>query len=243
MPIALITGAGIRLGKALAISFASKGWSVVLHYNKSKEKAEKAAEIVRSYKVDAYLEQADLLNSGEIEGLFLSLQKRGVVPDLLINNAGVFPKKTFLKDLTESLWDEVFAVNLKAQFLCSKEFTKIAKQKGKIINISSFGAFAAWNGRMAYNISKNAVIQLTRSLAKELAPNIQVNCVCPGMIDFPDERNEADKSMFPIQKIPAKRLAIAEDIFEAVYFFASCNDYITGQYLIVDGGFTLSGDH
>ncbi len=240
MPIALITGSGVRLGKALAENFARKGWDIVLHYNKSKQKAEETALKVRSFGVNAYLQQADLLKSKEIEELFFTLKTNKIIPDLLINNAGVFPEKTSLEDLDEILWDKVLGVNLKAQYLCSKEFIKIVNGKARIINIASVGAFGAWSGRLAYNVSKAGVIRLTRSLAKELAPNILVNCICPGSIDFPEERTEADKSIISTERIPAKRLAIPEDIFDATYFFAICNDYITGQYLIVDGGYTLS---
>ncbi|HPO63347.1 MAG TPA: SDR family oxidoreductase [Candidatus Kapabacteria bacterium] len=240
MSIALITGSGVRLGKALAISFAQKGWDIVLHYNQSKQKAEEAAEQVLSFGVNAYLYQADLLNSKEIEVLFQTLKSKEIIPDLLINNAGIFPGKTALENLDEMMWDEVLGVNLKAQYLCSKEFIKIQKGHGRIINIASVGAFGAWNGRLAYNVSKAGVIRLTKALAKELAPNVLVNCICPGSIDFPEERTEADKSIISTERIPARRLAKPEDICEAAYFFANCNDYITGQYLIVDGGYTLS---
>jgi NAD(P)-dependent dehydrogenase (short-subunit alcohol dehydrogenase family) len=127
-------------------------------------------------------------------------------------------------------------VNARGAFICSKTFTQYANDDSKIVNIVSNGAFGTWKGRMPYNVSKAAALQLTKSLAKELAPKIAVNAVCPGSIFMPEDRSENDTFLINEATIPMKRWGRVEDVFDAVWFFSNCTNYITGQYISVDGG-------
>jgi 3-oxoacyl-[acyl-carrier protein] reductase/pteridine reductase len=129
--------------------------------------------------------------------------------------------------------------------LTAKEFAKQNIIDGRIINISSIGGVNIFKNRIDYNISKSAVIRLTEVLAKELAPNISVNCICPGIVDFGDDailiapRRFSESKIPSKNKIPMQRYANIDDIFDAIYFFASSSHYITGQVLNITGGMEL----
>ncbi|MBN2884320.1 SDR family oxidoreductase, partial [Patescibacteria group bacterium] len=162
--------------------------------------------------------------------------------DILVNNAGIFPFKPFL-DMTEADWDKVMDVNLKGTFLCSQAVAKQMKTGGKIVSISSIAAYVGFSGLTHYCASKGGIVAMTRALALELADKkINVNSVAPGAIETPG----ASTGMTPELKkqteamIPWGRMGLPEDIANAVAFLVSDQaDYITGQTLIVDGGYTL----
>ena len=144
-----------------------------------------------------------------------------------MNNAGVFPDAYPTNDLPEGVWDAAMDVNLKAHFLFSQAFAKYAQKNARIVNIASIGGLEIWKQRIPYNVSKGAAIHLTKVLAKDLAPNISVNCVCPGTVDLPDSFGETKP----------KNIVSVNDIFQAVYFFATTTPYITGQILLVDSSY------
>lgn len=236
MNVVFITGAGRRIGKTLAINFAKKGWDVAINYNTSEKAALETAEICKSYGVRANIYKADVSQKDEmIKAMDKAIVELGL-PDVLVNNAGVFPERTKLEDIDESLIDDTFGVNLKGEFFTSQYFSQLAKPNSRIINIASLGAFEIWKGRLPYHISKSALVHMTRALAVELAPNISVNSVSPGAIQVIDDP-AIDSSLISIEKIPMKRYGTPDDIFDAVYFFATTNSYITGQNITVDGGY------
>lgn len=237
--IVFITGSGKRLGKSLALNFAKKGWDVVIHYFESEESARKTQEEIINMGRKAYLVRADLRSYSQIELAFTNTVNEFGIPKVLINNAGVFPKAKKIFETTKNDWEDTINLNLSAEFFTSKIFVEFARKNSKIVNISSLGAFEIWKNRIPYNVSKSAIIQLTKALARELAPIISVNTVCPGAIYFENEPSENDKAMLKANKIPMKRYATPEEIFEAVYFFSTCSNYITGQFLCVDGGASL----
>jgi len=178
----------------------------------------------------------DLKETKAIEKTFENVFKEFGVPDVLVNNAGIFPLRFALDELEEQVWEETIAINLKAYLFVAKVFSKFARDGSRIINIGSLGGIETWKGRIPYNISKAGVIQLTKSLAKELAPRISVN---PGTIFIPYEPNQIDSPMIPPNKIPMQRYGTILDVFDAVYFFATCSNFITGQVINVDGGYHL----
>jgi NAD(P)-dependent dehydrogenase (short-subunit alcohol dehydrogenase family) len=237
--IVFVTGSGKRLGRSLALNFAKKGWDVVIHYFESEESAKKTKDEIIKMGQKAYLVKADLRSYSEIEMAFTNTVNEFGIPKVLINNAGVFPKAKKIFEITKDDWEDTIKLNLSAEFYTSKIFVEFARKNSKIVNISSLGAFEIWKNRIPYNVSKSAIIQLTRALARELAPFVSVNTVCPGAIYFETESSENDSAMLKANKIPMKRYATPEEIFEAVYFFSTCSNYITGQYLCVDGGASL----
>jgi len=142
-----------------------------------------------------------------------------------------------LMEMTEAHWDEMLATNLKSQFLCAQAAAVMMKRqgRGRIINLSSIGGLLPWPKYTHYCVSKAGVIMLTRCLARALAPEITVNSVAPGTIQFPGELPDEDY----IRRTPLKRTGTGDDIAEAVFFLAQ-SDFITGQVLVVDGGRTLA---
>jgi 3-oxoacyl-[acyl-carrier protein] reductase len=162
--------------------------------------------------------------------------------DILVNNAGIFPFVPFTQ-MKESDWDRVMNVNLKSMFLCSQAALKFMKEGGKIVNISSIAAFVGFDGLTHYCASKGGVSSFTRALALELAPKkINVNAIAPGAIDTPGAMGAVNEDVKKqtIAAIPWGRMGMPEDIANAIVFLTSeKSNYITGQTIIVDGGWTL----
>ncbi len=230
-----ITGSGRRIGRGLAIEFAKKGWDVAVHYNGSEAMAHKTVEDIQKLGRKTALVKADVRNHDEISNAFEEIVSSLGVPDVLVNNSGIFPPQTPLDKISADMWDNVLDINLRGEFYCSQVFASKARKGSKIINIASLGGLEVWKYRIPYNVSKAGVIHLTKALARELAPDIAVNSVCPGAIILPDEP-AVETSDVPANKIPMKRYGNLMDIFDAIYFFATASDYITGQNIAVDGG-------
>ncbi|MFA6570429.1 MAG: SDR family NAD(P)-dependent oxidoreductase [Bacteroidota bacterium] len=236
MSTVLITGGAKRLGKHFAIEFAKKNWNVAFTYNSSVKEAEQTKDEISKFNKNIFCVKCDIRNKGEIESAFESVTKNIGCPDVLINNAGVFPPQKKFEEITEEFWDEVFAVNLKGALFASQIFALNAPSGSRIVNIASLGGIEIWKQRTAYNVSKSALIKLTKAMSRELAPKIAINCVCPGFIEMPED-GKGNAKAIPIEKIPMARYGTAGDVFDAVYFFATASQYITGQTLIVDGGY------
>lgn len=243
----LITGSARRLGRAFALDYAKKGWNIVLHHHDSLQRSQQTLGDVLSYNVKAITVQGDLRDEEQIIGFMSDAFVRMGSIDVLINNAGVFPQQYALEETSSELWDSVYDVNTKAQFLTSREFVRNVKAHGtengnvnRIINIASLGGIETWKKRTSYNVSKSGSIQLTKSLAAELAPDFAVNCICPGAIAQPDDFSEQDVGLISENRIPMLRHGTSGDIFDGLYFFSTCSPYITGQIMIIDGGYHLS---
>jgi NAD(P)-dependent dehydrogenase (short-subunit alcohol dehydrogenase family) len=228
--VVLVTGAAKRIGRGIALRLAKEGARVAIHYSSSEAEARATAAECGN----APVFRADLEKIAEIERLFSDVQQHFGKLDGLVNNAARYNGKDPL-DITESDWDFIHSVNLKATFFCCQQAARImlANNGGKIVNISSLGGIRAWPDHAHYCASKAGVIHLTRALAQAWAPKITVNSVAPGVIPFgePDERVKR-----LIAKTPAGRAGTADEIADAVVFFLTSSDFITGQVLAVDGG-------
>jgi 3-oxoacyl-[acyl-carrier protein] reductase len=231
----LITGSGRRLGKSLAIEFARRNWDVILHFNNSKEMAKKTQAEIIKLGVNCDIFQCDISNISEIELIFSKVFKDFGTPDVLINNAGIFPPQKDIFNISFKDVENSINTNTLPILFISKEFAKSAKDNSRIINIHSLGAVEIWKNRIDYNMSKSAALTLTKSIARELAPKISVNAINPGHIEMEEKASDSTKNN--LDNIPMKRYANVNDIFDAVYFFATCSNYITGQYLNIDGGY------
>jgi len=228
--VILVTGAAKRIGRGIALRLAREGAQVAIHYSSSEAEARATAAECGN----APLFRADLEKVGEIERLFAEVQQHFGKLDGLVNNAARYTRRDPL-EITESDWDFIHSVNLKATFFCCQQGARmmLAHDGGKIVNISSLGGIRAWPDHAHYCASKAGVIHLTRALAQAWAPKITVNSVAPGVIPFgePDERVKR-----LIAKTPAGRAGTADEIADAVVFFLTASDFITGQVLAVDGG-------
>lgn len=234
--VALVTGAGRRIGKAIALALAGAGAQVVVNYNRSRAEAEATVREIAALGVQAAALRADVSKPRQVEAMFRALEEQFSQLDILVNNAAVFFPRLW-GELTEKDWDHILGINLKGTFFCAQAAVRLMmrRKRGVIINISSLGGLQAWPAYMHYCCSKAAVIMLTRCLAKALAPHIRVNSVAPGTILFPGEgRSSAIKNA--IRVTPLRKPGCAQDIADMVIFLATRADFVTGQVFAIDGG-------
>jgi len=228
--VIVVTGAAKRIGRVIALRLAHEGARVVIHYNKSEEEARKTAKECGG----APIYSADLGNVDAIKSLFENISRDLGRIDGLVNNAARFTRIDPL-EVTEADWDFIHSINLKATFFCNQQAAKqmLKGGGGKIVNISSLGAIKAWAHHAHYCSSKAGVVMLTRALAKAWAPKISVNSVAPGVIPFgePDERIKK-----LVAATPACRAGRPEEIADAVLYFLTATNFVTGQLIAVDGG-------
>ena len=231
-PIALVTGAAHRLGKVFALTLARQGFDIVLHYHHSQEAALETKAEIESTGRRVTLAQADLTNPIEIQSLVSSPESLRV----LVNSAAYMPSGN-VEVLSLENWDLSLDLNLRAPFLLAQEASKKMTEGGLIVNISDVGAQKAWSRFPSYTVSKAALESLTRILARAYAPTIRVNAIAPGFVLQSDivPAEEWDRL---INRVPLKRPARPEEIASALEFLCK-NEYITGQTIVVDGGYSL----
>jgi NAD(P)-dependent dehydrogenase (short-subunit alcohol dehydrogenase family) len=232
----LVTGAAKRIGRAIALRLHAEGARVLIHYSASEEEARQTAAECG----DAMLFRANLESVAEIQAMFAEVEQRAGRLDGLVNNAARFTQVPAL-ELTEDDWDFIHSVNLKATFFCAQQaallMQRTAAGVGRIVNISSMGAFLAWPEHVHYCASKAGVVALTRSLAKALAPGITVNSVAPGVIPFAEKGDPRILAM--AAGTPVGRAGTGDEIADAVVYFLKATNFVTGQVLQVDGGLGL----
>lgn len=238
---AIVTGARRGIGYGIAIALAQEGCNVVVSDIDEKDCVKVVKEIEQMGNKGLVV-ACNVSKRAEVENLVQQAVEKFGGLDILVNNAGIFPFVPFDK-MTEADWDKVMGVNLKGAFLCAQAAAKVMQSGGKIISISSIAAFVGFEGLAHYCASKSGLSSMTRVLALELAPRkINVNAIAPGAIDTPgaSEVSSEEAVKQTIATIPWKRIGTPEDIAGAAVFLASEKaDYITGQTIIVDGGFTL----
>jgi pteridine reductase len=231
---ALVTGAGRRLGQAIAIGLAQAGCDVAVHYHASAAGAAETARLVRGHGRRAELLSADL---GDAEAA-RSLPDRSAAAlghlDILVNSAGVMQMAEFAA-VTPVVWNSAFAINLTAAFFTAQGAAPhLRSVRGKIVNIADIAAFEVWPGYLPLNVSKAGLVMLTRALARVLAPEITVNAVAPGAVLPPAEWPDSARTHLA-ETTPLKRLGAPDDVVGAVLYLLD-QDYLTGVILPVDGG-------
>ncbi|MEO5598541.1 MAG: SDR family oxidoreductase [Novosphingobium sp.] len=243
---AIVTGGGSGIGKAISALLAAAGARVVIADIAHDIASQTAAELGNG----AIAVATDVSDEASVLALYAAAQVGGHRVDVVVNNAGIFPKQYFVEQTVE-VWDRMQAVNLRGVFLMMREAVKAMQADGKggsIINISSVSSIqAAVFSNQAYGASKGGVSNLTKSCAAEFAPdNIRVNAVMPGAVATDGAKNASGS--FPVKgpltspaRMPLGRVGTPADIANATLFFASdASSYITGQLLAVDGGFLVS---
>ena len=241
--IAIVTGASSGIGKATAFSLAKSGANVVLAARRV-EKLETIAQEIEKLGQKALPLKVDVTEHNDIQKMVDETLKQWGKIDILVNNAGVLEFKNFL-EIDTTHWEKILNTNLRGYLWTAQAVAHkmVAEKKGKIVNIASIAGLAAFPQITAYNISKAAVIMLTKSMALELGPaGINVNAIAPGIIE-----TEMTEGMLKdpkttqnfLSKIPLARVGKAEDIAAAVLFLASdLSNYLTGETLVIDGGWT-----
>lgn len=234
--VALVTGSGKRIGKSIALTLARAGADVIVNYNSSRREALATVREIESLGVRSMVIRADISKPAQVRDMFRKAHRKCGRLDILVNNAAIFFQRKWDK-LSERDWDRILGTNLKGTFFCAQAAARIMKRQktgGRIINISSLGGLEAWPSYAHYCSSKAGVIMLTRALAKALAPNISVNSVAPGTIQFPDEAENSWQENV-LKTTPLRKAGKAADVANAVLFLATC-DFVTGQVIPVDGG-------
>lgn len=237
---AIITGSTGWLGSAIAAVLAQAGCNCICHYHQHSRRAEKLAEQISAGGVKSLSVGADLTKQKGIEKLFEKALSLGT-PQILINSAAIFSKQP-LEKIRFELAAKVLTLNLTAPIMTSRLFAKTLKARfgstksviGKIINIADIGGIRPWAGYVLYCSSKAALIAATKALAKELAPQICVNAVAPGLLTWPQHFDQNDKKR-QLSLVPAARTGLPDEVAAAIISILE-NDYIIGQVLNVDGG-------
>jgi 3-oxoacyl-[acyl-carrier protein] reductase len=238
--VAVVTGAGTGMGRAIALLFARQGAAVVVNYRESQEAAEQVTRGIEAAGGRAFTCRADVSRDAEARGLMRAARDRWGRLDILVNNAGWSTRVPHdrLEDLTDEIWDRTLNVNLRAVFYCVRAAVPYLREQpgAAIVNIASAAAFHGAGSSIVYGAAKAGVVTMTKSLARALAPGIRVNAVCPGLVEtrfagWPPEAFERGRQVTPLG-----RLATVDEVAEAALFLAAGATGITGEALIVDGG-------
>ena len=237
---ALVTGGARRIGRAIALALAEAGADVAITYRTSKEQAERTAGEIAALGRRAIVIACDVRYEPSVQAAVETAVTSLGRLDILVNNAAIFETAP-LESLTLEQWDEVFTTNTRGPFLVAREsLAHLRAAQGRIVNIGSLGGERAWAGHAHYSSAKSALHMLTRTMAKAFAPEVSVNCVAPGWIEL-DDRSESEAAGAArfAARTPMARNGTANDVAQAVLFFAAGPRFITGQILTVDGGLGL----
>jgi 3-oxoacyl-[acyl-carrier protein] reductase/pteridine reductase len=234
---ALVTGGARRIGRAIALALAAEGADVAITYRTSHADAAQTARDIESLGRRALAIECDVRSESSVRGALAAAVQQFCRLDILVNNAAVFETAP-LDSLSLAQWDAIFETNARGPFLVAREaLLALRAAQGRIVNIGSLGGIHAWAGHAHYCASKAALHSLTQSMAKAFAPEVSVNCVAPGWIDL--ESESAPEAARFAARTPMRRNGTAEDVAEAVLFFATGPGFVTGQILAVDGGLGL----
>jgi len=229
---ALVTGAGRRIGRAIAVALAREGLDLAVHCNLSRADAESAAEEVRTLGRRCEVFQCDLADLDAVRDLAEGVFQRLPHWNVLVNNASVFDRRTFA-ETDEAFFDRTLAINLKAPFFLSRRFAAGCRQ-GHIINLLDAKIAGCLTSHFLYSLTKKALADFTELAAKALGPGVRVNGVCPGLI-LPAAGDSPESFRQMALRTPLKRCGSAGNVVEAVLSLLR-NDFLTGQCLFVDGG-------
>jgi pteridine reductase len=231
---ALVTGAGHRVGRAIAVALGAKGMRVAVHYNATADGARETVRQIQEAGSEADVIGADLTNADAAETLIAAVVARFGALDVLVNSAAVMVRTPF-GEITPRQWDDIMALNVRAPFfLAQAAAAHLRAAHGVIVNIADLAAFETWPAYVPHGISKSGVVHMTRSLARLLAPEVRVAAVAPGTVLLPDDWSESDAEHLR-QTTPLARTGRPDDVTKTVLFILD-SDYLTGETIIVDGG-------
>lgn len=239
-PVVLVTGAARRIGRVVAKSLHAAGYDVALHYRGSRNEAEQlACELEARRDGSTLLLQAELADPATPDTLVRQAVQRFRRLDALVNNASTF-YSTPVGSTTQAQWDELFASNARAPyFLAQAAAPHLRRARGAIVNLVDVHASQPLARHPVYCMAKAALAMATRSLAKELAPEVRVNGVSPGAVLWPDSGKSAEEQQALVGRTALRRIGTPEELAAAVLFLLRDATFVTGQILTVDGGRTL----
>ncbi len=231
--VALVTGAGHRLGRAFAIALAERGYEVAVHYNTSGEAARATVETISGTGGTALAFQSDLSKADGPQTLIDSVIRDMGSLRVLVNSAAVM-ERTPLGDVSVEDWDRIFALNLRAPFFLAQAASGVMSDGSAIINISDLAAFETWPTYIPHAISKAGIVRMTESLARVLGPGIRVNAIAPGAVLVPGDWDAEQCGRFA-ESTPLKRNGDAADAVGAMLYLLDA-EFVTGETIVVDGG-------
>ena len=232
--VVLVTGAGTRVGRAIAVALGRAGMRVGVHYYGSERGARQTADEIIAAGSDARTLPGDLTDPATGPRVIEHLSKVFGSLDVLVNSAAVMLRTPIGEVLVED-WDAMFALNLRAPFFLSQSAARVMKDRGGvIINIADLAAFESWRNYVPHAITKAGVVQMTRGLAHALAPKVRVNAIAPGAVLLPEGYTSEQRDKL-VSTTPLGRIGSPEDVAQAVIYLITA-DYVTGETIIVDGG-------
>lgn len=232
--VALVTGAGRRVGRALAEALGGERMRVAVHYHSSRSGAEETVATIGASGGEARAFAADLRDAAACGALVDEVVRSFGTLDVLVNSAAVMVR-TPVGEVTPADWDDIMALNLRAPFFCAQAAAAhMDRRGGVIINIADLAGLEVWPGYIPHGVSKAGVVHLTRSLARALAPGVRVNGIAPGTVLLPDDWTEEDAERLR-RTTPLARHGSPEDVVGAMLYLLSA-DYVTGDTIVVDGG-------
>ena len=232
--IAIVTGAGRRVGRAIAVGLGGRGMRVAVHYHASASGADETVREIETAGGEGTNFQANLATGDAPARLVSEVVDRLGGLDVLVNSAGIM-LRTPIGEVSQGQWDEMFAVNLRAPFFAAQAAAShLAQRDGAIVNIADLAAFETWPAYVPHGISKAGVVQMTRALARSLAPRVRVNAVAPGAVLLPEGWSEGAAERLA-DTTPLGRIGSPADVVGAVLYLLEA-DYVTGETIIVDGG-------
>lgn len=244
---ALVTGASRGIGRSIALALAKRGYSVVINYATSKAAAEATAAEAEAAGAKTLLCQCDVGDDASVRGMFHAIEKEFARLDVLVNNAGTTidtPPQDF-EGVSVEAWDRVFAVNVRGLFLVTRAATPLLKRAPNacIVNTASIAGLRPGAQPLPYAASKAAVVNLTKTLAAALGPDIRVNAVAPGWIEGDWMKRALGDNYERLmerraRQTPLRRCVTADDVAETVMALIETNRFVTGEIIVVDGGFS-----
>ncbi len=238
-PVALVTGGGVRVGRAIALGLVESGYDLVVSYNSSGTGAAEVATAASRLGRRVHPVQAEMSREEDVVRLARSVADRFGRLDLLVNSASSFVANDLLA-VTAEEWDAVMAVNLRAPFLLVRETAALLRAaRGSVVNIVDLSALQPWTSHPHHSVSKAGLLHLTKVMARALAPHVRANAIAPGHVLPPEYFSEADIER-DRRRVPLGRIGTPDDVVGAVRFLAGA-DYITGEVIVVDGGLGMAG--
>lgn len=231
--VALVTGAGHRVGRALAVALGARGMRVGVHFRSDSDQAEATCRLVEQAGGEAHPFRANLADADAPAQTVDAVARHFGAFDVLINSAAVMVR-TPVGEVTTDEWDAMFAINLRAPFFCAQAAAARMPESGAIVNIADLAAYETWPAYVPHGITKAGVVQMTRALARVLAPRIRVNAIAPGAVLLPDGWDAASSERLR-DTTPLGRHGSPDDVARAMLYLLDA-DFVTGETLIVDGG-------
>jgi pteridine reductase len=232
-PVALVTGAAHRVGRALAVGLAANGYDIALHYHAAASKVDEARAAIQNAGGTSQVFQADLRDAESPVALVRDAHDAMGRLDVVVNSASVMLRMP-LGGISSEDWDSVLDLNLRAPFLIAQEAARHLPDGGVIINIADLAAFEIWPPYVPHGVSKAGLVYLTQALARLMAPRIRVNAIAPGTVLLP-ENFDPKFAAHLTESTPMKRDGSPEDVVQAMLYLLNAN-YVTGETIIVDGG-------